>query len=350
MKQKIIIFGGSFDPIHNAHLYIAKHAIKKIKAQKLFFVPTYNGIFKNNFHASNKDRIAMLKLAIKSVNNALVSNFDIKTKNAFSINTVNHFKSCYPTSEIYFLIGSDKLNELEKWDHIQQLKDLCTFVCYERKPYPFNKKIANQFNVKYLAKCPLEIASSKLLNQPRKKLIPLAVLNYINTNHLYLIPTLKAMVDDKRFQHCLRVGKLAKQLAIANKLDAKRAFVAGAYHDLAKQLPVDQLVNIATSELKITNYPSWKVLHSYVGAYILKNWFGVKDKMIINAIKNHTIPPKQVSKLDIIVYLADKLEPNRKQEQWSGGIEIDQLVKLAKSNLKQAYLITLKYVQNLVKD
>ncbi len=72
--------------------------------------------------------------------------------------------------------------------------------------------------------------------------------------------------------------------------------------------------------------------------------------MIINAIKNHTIPPKQVSKLDMIVYLADKLEPNRKQEQWSGGIEIDQLVKLAKSNLKQAYLITLKYVQNLVKD
>ncbi|WP_054173853.1 nicotinate-nucleotide adenylyltransferase [Mycoplasmoides pneumoniae] len=349
MRKKIVIFGGAFDPLHQAHIYIAKRAVQVIKAQKLYFVPTAKAFFKSPIKASNQARLAMLRVALKALPQMAVSNFDIKAQNGFSFNTVQHFKQRFPNAELYFLIGSDKLSELAKWHNIEQLQKLCRFVCYERFGYPIDEQLVQQFNVRLLGKCPLDLASSEMFGSHKFRQIPAKVLHYIHQHNIYLKTILQTLLDEPRMQHCLRVGQLAKTLAVANKLDGKTAYTAGAYHDLAKQLPQAQLEKLA-KVAGVNDYPSWKVLHSYVGAYILKHWYGLNNSAVFSAIWNHTVPPQKMSQLDMIIYLADKLEPMRVHEEWAKGIDITALVKLAKKDLKLAYQITLKYVRSLQKN
>jgi nicotinate-nucleotide adenylyltransferase len=128
MKRKIILFGGSFDPIHRGHTIVGRYAIKHIGADGLVFVPALRSPQKQLFPmAASSDRLKMIELAIAEEKDMCVSDCELKRQPpSFTIDTVRYFHGAYgPQTELYWLVGADVLNDLPRWHRILELLDEC---------------------------------------------------------------------------------------------------------------------------------------------------------------------------------------------------------------------------------
>ncbi|MBR4632064.1 MAG: bis(5'-nucleosyl)-tetraphosphatase (symmetrical) YqeK [Elusimicrobia bacterium] len=125
----------------------------------------------------------------------------------------------------------------------------------------------------------------------------------------------------ERYNHVLAVNDLAIKLAKSYKLDVVKVSVAALLHDCAKNMTLEENVKyIKKNNLKI-KYADFvikylpQVLHSYIGSDIAQKQFGVKDKEIINAIKNHTVGRVEMSEFEKVIFIADALSVDRKYKK-----------------------------------
>lgn len=173
--MKILLFGGSFDPIHIGHIEAAKKAIEKLNIDKVIFIPTNQTPLKsNNLVASNKDRYNMILKSIKENKKLDVSDYEIKKQDvSYTYNTVKHFKQIYKEDELYFLIGTDRVKDLEKWYNIDKLKNLITFIFVPRNNENLKEIIAkNDFlkKINYvILELPIIKISSSYIREKLKK-------------------------------------------------------------------------------------------------------------------------------------------------------------------------------------
>ena len=150
--------------------------------------------------------------------------------------------------------------------------------------------------------------------------------------------SLKKILGEERLEHSVNTSKIARKLAIKYDYDADKAEVAGLLHDCAKDLDYKTLekmvfeYNIELDEI-IRKIP--KLLHPLVGAVIAKKEFNIQDAVILKAIKAHSTGAAQMSLLDKIIYLSDKIEPLRNMN----GVE--EVRKMAEINLDKAVLMAL---------
>ncbi|MBR3628813.1 MAG: bis(5'-nucleosyl)-tetraphosphatase (symmetrical) YqeK, partial [Elusimicrobia bacterium] len=121
---------------------------------------------------------------------------------------------------------------------------------------------------------------------------------------------LSSHLKEERYNHVLAVNDLAVKLAKQYKLDIFKISVAALLHDCAKNMTLEENIKyIKKNNLKIKNadfiikYLS-QVLHSYIGADIAKKEFNIKDKEIINSIKNHTVGRIGMSKYEKVIFIA----------------------------------------------
>ncbi len=120
--------------------------------------------------------------------------------------------------------------------------------------------------------------------------------------------------QDHRFAHTLRVARTAERLAVAHGADPERARLAGLYHDLARLYPAERLLReCAARGMAIDAFERANpiVLHARLGAELAREQYGVTDAAILSAIRKHTVGAATMSPLDVILYLADALEPGR---------------------------------------
>lgn len=335
MEKKLIIFGGSFDPIHKNHVRIALKAFKKIKADKLFFVPCGSHPHSKKISALNDQRIEMIKLAIKGYPRFEICDYETKNKNAsYTIDTIEYFKKNFQDYKLYLLIGFDQLIKFKKWYRYEEILKHATILCHCRiinksniAPNNLNfddsnkifetKKKQNKYQL--VPFVPIgwfdilmyrNVCSSKLRIKPNKIDLNKDVLNYINENGIYAVNRLKKVMSEYRLAHSIRVANIAVELAKSLKYYSliKKAYVAGIYHDYAKEYDRKIQENFFTKlKIKYFKYPSWKVIHGPLGAYEVKKKFFIDDTQILNAIKNHTIP-NEFHPLTKIIYCADKLD------------------------------------------
>ena len=142
--MRIAIFGGSFDPLHIAHVAIVNDSLKKLDIDKLIIVPTYLNPFKNSFYLDPITRFELLKKVFYKFDNVEISDYEItQQKPSYSIDTVNYLKNLYKPSKIYLIIGEDNMENLEKWYKYDELKKLVEFVIASRAG--FESKKANEF-------------------------------------------------------------------------------------------------------------------------------------------------------------------------------------------------------------
>ena len=130
--MEVILFGGSFDPIHKGHIEIINQSVNL--ADKVIVIPNYLNPLKNSFSAPAKLRLKWLK---ESINNPKVeiSDYELKqNKPCYTIDTIKHFKQFY--DKISFIIGADNLNTLDKWKNIDELKKLVEFIVVTRDNIP----------------------------------------------------------------------------------------------------------------------------------------------------------------------------------------------------------------------
>ena len=120
---------------------------------------------------------------------------------------------------------------------------------------------------------------------------------------------LRARVSEERFAHSLRVAELARKIALKNGLDPEKAYLAGLLHDIAKELPEEELVRLAPPENEAERaHP--KVLHGRAGR-VLAERLGVKDPEVLAAIEGHVVGGSPDFPLGMAVYVADQAEPGR---------------------------------------
>ena len=147
---------------------------------------------------------------------------------------------------------------------------------------------------------------------------------------------LKNTLSERRYIHSLGVMEMAVELAQIYNVDEKKAELAGLLHDNAKEMTPEELLkyvddnNIKISEVERINT---KILHGKIGADIAKKKYGV-SKEIQEAIEYHTTTNPNMTTLDKIVFVADKIELNRK----SATYDIESERELAKKDLDGAVI------------
>lgn len=192
--MKIGIFGGSFNPPHKMHLRIALDLINNNYVDKVIFTPTGSKYkYKNNL-VGDLDRLNMIKLLIKNVNNILVSDFELQEKEVYTFETLNYFKNKYSSDEIFFICGLDNLSYIDKWKNSDELLLNNKFLVIKRSG-DNEKDILDRLNdykeniiVTNVSPCDVSstmIRNKILNNEDVLEFIDKEVFKYIKDNNLY---------------------------------------------------------------------------------------------------------------------------------------------------------------------
>jgi len=127
-RRKIVLFGGTFDPIHLGHTTVAADAVEYIGAEKIVFIPAKRSPLKSCYPiASDDDRLKMISLAIAGSESFQLSDCELnKPGPSYTLETVRQFQAdCGVDTLIYWLTGADSVNELVRWYGIAELIDSC---------------------------------------------------------------------------------------------------------------------------------------------------------------------------------------------------------------------------------
>ena len=116
--ERIAFFGGTFNPVHNEHVLTVAAAVKELKLDKIFIVPTFLPPHKNVSPAKSADRINMLKIAFKGNANLSekteISDYEIENGGkSYSFITAEHFRKEYPNARLFMLVGGDMLKDFK---------------------------------------------------------------------------------------------------------------------------------------------------------------------------------------------------------------------------------------------
>jgi len=190
VNRRIGVLGGTFNPVHNGHLYIARLALKKLKLNKVIFIPTFIPPHKKvsqNVKAS--DRLKMLRLALGKKTRFGISTYEIKKKGkSYSIRTALYLKRKYgKDTKLFFLIGSDCLKGLSKWKNVKKLMRIMQFVVI---PRPGHKDVRTFGDIRRINIPMNSVSSTKVRcalrkNRSASNFLPKSVEDYIKRKKLY---------------------------------------------------------------------------------------------------------------------------------------------------------------------
>ncbi|MEK3952176.1 nicotinate (nicotinamide) nucleotide adenylyltransferase [Psychrobacillus sp. FSL K6-1464] len=201
---KIGIYGSSFDPITNVHLFTASTIANRCKLDKVIFLPCSNKRKDKTMNTEDKHRWNMLEMAIKSDEKFTLDNFEMK-QDAWKISTydtMKHLKTVYPEDDLYFIMGADLLVDIGdgKWGSADKLVSENKFIVMARdgidmlkaisgSPLLRNNDDGSTFHLidKGIA---MEISSTYIRDEfaiggEAKYLLPTSCYKYIKENELY---------------------------------------------------------------------------------------------------------------------------------------------------------------------
>ncbi len=196
---KIGIMGGTFDPIHYAHLATAEFIRDNYNLDKILFIPSGNPPHKNRNITNKYDRYNMVLLSTVNNENFIVSDIEIKRESrTYTIDTLKSLKQIYKDTEIYFITGADAICDIETWKDVEDNFKLANFIAATRPGISLlkaNEKI-KELKLKYNANIEsvyvpsLDISSTYIREQLTNKktiryLVPELVQEYIYNKKLY---------------------------------------------------------------------------------------------------------------------------------------------------------------------
>lgn len=158
----------------------------------------------------------------------------------------------------------------------------------------------------------------------------------------------KEALSDDRYEHTLGVMYTAESLAMRYGADMTKAAVAGLLHDCAKCIPNAQKLKMCRKngiEITAMEEKNPSLLHAKLGAYLTETVYGVTDPEILSAIRCHTTGKADMSLLDMIVYMADYIEPNRDKAP-----NLKEIRKLTFENIEEALYQVLEGTLQFLSD
>lgn len=342
--MRIGIYGGTFSPVHNGHVIMAKNFIKQMKLDKLLIIPTFTPPHKSEDNGvSPWNRYEMLKLAFRDCDKTEVSDIEIKRRNvSYTIDTLRALEN---EGELYLLCGSDMFLTLETWREASEILKLAKIVLGRRESSDIIKEKIDKQRT-FLEKTfgaeiyeiffdAFEISSSEIRkliseNKSVSGLLPESVERYIAENGLYLGKGLENKLDEirehirefispKRLSHTLGVEKEIARLGKVFMPDRiYKLRVAALLHDITKEYSTKKQLLLCQAygiEVDKDLESSPKLFHAQTGAYQARALFGdVVDDEIFDAILCHTTGKSNMTLFDKLLYLADYIEEGRSFE------------------------------------
>lgn len=186
--KRIVIYGGQFNPIHSAHEMIASEVNAALKPDEFYFMPSYMSPLKEHDQPIPiEDRLAMIQLVIDNLGFGVLRTDEIERKGkSYTYDTIKAIYEENPNVSLYFVIGTDQYDQLEKWYCIEELKQIVTFLVVNR-----GRKIETEDPYIRPLEIPEMAISSTIIRDKCKKhetihmWVPLNVESYIMRRGLY---------------------------------------------------------------------------------------------------------------------------------------------------------------------
>lgn len=186
MAQPIGILGGTFDPVHNAHLAIARLALEKLGAQKVLWIPTGAPGYRAAPAAAATDRVAMLRLALVAEPRFVIDERELKPgASGYSVDTLASLQKDFPGTPLVLLMGADQYEKRGGWHRWQDLAKVCRIAVVARPDFP--KPVGDVIHVTLP---PSSISASDIRarigrGEDVSAMVPASVLEYIGKHKLY---------------------------------------------------------------------------------------------------------------------------------------------------------------------
>ncbi len=363
--MKIALFGGTFDPIHTAHLRMAGMLADALSLDTVLFMPTFVPPHKAKGEiAPAEHRLQMCKLATTHDSRFTVSDMEIQRGGAsFTVDTLRELQTIYPDAALYLFVGADMFMTLGTWycaEEILRMVTVCTVPRDDVSAETLRKHGETLGGKWYVAEQAVgDISSTEIRARIGKKqslagLVPNEVAEYISANGLYtgqsddaqkqlerqLIEIIRKRESDYRFLHSLEVAKSAETLATRYGADLHKARVAGLLHDVMKDVSAaEQLQILKDFGILLTdiekNAP--KLWHAMAGAAFTEHILGICDHEIVNAIRYHTTARAGMSLLEKVIFIADFISADRTYP------DVEEMRTRAKISLESAMEYALLY-------
>lgn len=390
--MKIGLLGGSFDPFHKGHESLIDGALRSGIVDAVIVIPSGRNPFKSGRNVTAAPyRYYMTKGAVEEDfkgRNVFVSDIElVYSGTSFTLTTIKEIsKTSYIRAFLkangikdskaqenhmfFWITGSDVLPTFEKWHKADEILKIAGLLVASRPGDGVDVheqiiRLENVFgfvpDIDVFEIDGIEAASSDMRKDKNFEDTPAFVSEFIKTHDLYPEQnpldlasdeaveefcedaiTLYRYLGQKRLLHTLNVGILSlKYAGIYDKSLCDRALIAGELHDCAKELD-EALQTEMSIERTGDLFLDKKLLHSPAGAVMAQREFGISDPEILDAITYHTTGRGNMTLLDKIVYLADKLEPSRTyadltKERELAETDIDEALKLCVKSVKKKF-------------
>ncbi|GHV82316.1 nicotinate-nucleotide adenylyltransferase [Spirochaetia bacterium] len=341
--MKLAILGGSFNPVHLGHLYLAETVLSTLGYDRVILIPAFISPFKPGVqNTSAADRLDMLAASITADPRLVIDDCEIKREGvSYTIDTITDITARYrPEGKLGLIVGDDLAANFSLWRRADDIAEQADIIIARRLP---SGSVTFPYPSKQLDNAVMDLSSGDIRDRIQKGkhwryLIPEGARFIIEDRRLYgytpketemisNIPafshqliariegTVRSMVSSSRFLHSRWVACLARDLCLRFGLDAERGYLAGIAHDMAKSLSEDELRRLVKrdGDGKISKLEQAKpsLLHARAAAVMLREWFGIEDEDILNAVRLHTSGSLEMESLAKIVYIADKVEISR---------------------------------------
>lgn len=133
--ERVLVFGGSFDPVHNAHLALANEVLLKMQSQLCLWVPCKQRVFDKQQQASAEQRLEMLRLALSpSALTHRICDIEVRRHSpSYTYLTLEEIRAGYPDNTwLGFIMGSDNFLEFKRWHAYDKFHNLCNIIVYQR--------------------------------------------------------------------------------------------------------------------------------------------------------------------------------------------------------------------------
>ena len=190
-KNNVGIFGGTFDPVHKAHVAIANAFIKHFSLDMLYVIPTKISPLKGGQSACPNNRKDMLKIAFGGNEKVVVSDIELNREGvSFTCDTVALLKQQHPESKLFLLIGDDWIGRFDKWKNYAYIMQNTCLVVANRSGANLTPHLDRLEHLTGIR--PLELgnnciiaSSSDFRDNHNKDLLPNGVYEYIKERGLY---------------------------------------------------------------------------------------------------------------------------------------------------------------------
>ncbi|MEY4639548.1 MAG: hypothetical protein RLY13_546 [Actinomycetota bacterium] len=189
-KIRLGVLGGTFDPIHNGHLFAANEVAELLNLDRIIFVPTAESWQKTEF-SDSKLRLKMTRLAIRGNKTFKASAVDINRGGAtYTVDTLADLQAQNPGAQLVFIVGADAVAGMDSWKDVEKLGELAEYVAISRPGYSFEQPKSLKVPVLRLEISALNISASEIrervkANKPIEYLVPPAVAKFILKHRLY---------------------------------------------------------------------------------------------------------------------------------------------------------------------